>query len=750
MGRVVDAETGEGLAAATILIEGTTMGAIADVDGFFVILNVPPGTYTLKATMLGYETQIIKGVRVEADRTIEVNFRLKPAIAGRVEEVVVVAKEPIIKKDVTASIVTVKSEDIQALPVQSVSQVVTQQAGVLERGGLHIRGGRSGEVVYVIDGVEVRDPYSHYTGSAVPLISLEEAAVAKGGFDVDQGSASSGVINVITREGKDKYELTFRYRTNNLSWLGEDLYSFFDANKGDPYYDLLLGRNTDLTTLKDRHRQKRRLTEIAFGGPLWFKWRKGAKFFVSAEFNNHAGRFPYSTVDPENTRYWSERYQWKVSIPAASFKFYTSGFISRRFDPIYAHQWRLALEHLYDITDNMKQVAVGLNWMINPRLYTELRLGYFAREFQYDPFEDTDYDGIDDFADRDEDGFVEIDYDYFIDSLGNLVNIDSIYSRWDEQKGETLRPEINKDEGYVELPFYWWEVEIQSLHPSIGSGPKWWSKDWSKLRNTYGWGQRQQPDIKMWLTPSGDTILQIGARYFPYRLGEIGFLDSLAKDYTIFYNPDMEIPDSLICVDSLRLLFKAGNQYLPLPGTWYRIVWYQGKSGALSLTWRLTGQVTKHHEILVGTEYKKYIIQRYGIDYAAGGNIYMTFLNTDFPQWVADHKANPWSFAAFARDKIEIEGAVIKAGLRFDYFTTGGWIWSDSLNPTEKDSITGLKVIKDPKQVKGKWHISPRIGVSHPITERDVLHFTYGHYFQEPQFAYALRSYILSGAFPFV
>jgi hypothetical protein len=54
-GKVTDRETGEPLPGANVLIVGTTFGAASDFDGEFVILNVPPGVYTVKATFIGYQ-----------------------------------------------------------------------------------------------------------------------------------------------------------------------------------------------------------------------------------------------------------------------------------------------------------------------------------------------------------------------------------------------------------------------------------------------------------------------------------------------------------------------------------------------------------------------------------------------------------------------------------------------------------------------------------------------------------------------
>src|SRR5574338_1241206 len=89
-GTVRDASNNEALIGANVLIEGTNIGAATNVDGSFVILNVSPGTYNLKASMVGYAASIFTDVRVNIDQTTDVNFKLS-SNAFQTEEVVVIA-----------------------------------------------------------------------------------------------------------------------------------------------------------------------------------------------------------------------------------------------------------------------------------------------------------------------------------------------------------------------------------------------------------------------------------------------------------------------------------------------------------------------------------------------------------------------------------------------------------------------------------------------------------------------------------
>ena len=73
-GRVIDKETGEPLPFVNVLIQGTNYGAATDLDGNFVILNIPPKTYSVKAQYIGYQAMVVNNVRISIDQTTNVDF----------------------------------------------------------------------------------------------------------------------------------------------------------------------------------------------------------------------------------------------------------------------------------------------------------------------------------------------------------------------------------------------------------------------------------------------------------------------------------------------------------------------------------------------------------------------------------------------------------------------------------------------------------------------------------------------------
>lgn len=200
-GSVVDAVTGEPLPGVNVFIEGTTQGASTDVDGKYIVIGVRPGVYTVVASFIGFATQRQEGVQVSVDLTTTVNFRIAEQIIEG-EEVVIVAEAISVAKDLTSSEARVTSETLDRLPVTELGQVLEVQAGITNRNGLHIRGGRSSEVVYMVDGVPVTDAYDGSAAIQLENDGIEELQVISGTFNAEYGNAMSGVINVVSKEGR--------------------------------------------------------------------------------------------------------------------------------------------------------------------------------------------------------------------------------------------------------------------------------------------------------------------------------------------------------------------------------------------------------------------------------------------------------------------------------------------------------------------------------------------------------------------
>ena len=196
-GKIVDAKTREPIIGATVILEGTVFGAGTDLDGRYTILNIPPGSYSLKVSAIGYGGINRKYVQVSIYLTTREDFELSEA-AIQTQEVVAIAEKPLVQKDLTASTAVISSGQLQALPVTEFTQVLNLQAGYV---GGHVRGGRKGEVGYWIDGVPVTDSYDGSNVVEVNKDMIQELQLISGAFNAEYGQAMSGIVNIATKDG---------------------------------------------------------------------------------------------------------------------------------------------------------------------------------------------------------------------------------------------------------------------------------------------------------------------------------------------------------------------------------------------------------------------------------------------------------------------------------------------------------------------------------------------------------------------
>ncbi len=200
-GKVLDAQTGEPVIGANVIIEGTYLGAAADVDGYYYINNIPPGEYTVIVSSVGYERTVINKVPIKIDLTFKLDVKLNSTTIST-KEVVINAQRPLVQKDLTSTSVTISSNDIKMMPVESVGQIINLQAGVV---GGHFRGGRSDEVAYLVDGLPVTDAFNGSLPLQVENSSIREMEVISGTFNAEYGQAMSGVVNIVTQDGSQNF-----------------------------------------------------------------------------------------------------------------------------------------------------------------------------------------------------------------------------------------------------------------------------------------------------------------------------------------------------------------------------------------------------------------------------------------------------------------------------------------------------------------------------------------------------------------
>lgn len=268
-GKVTDAETGEPLIGINVLVEGTSLGAATNIDGNYIINNVEPGVYTLIFSGVGYQRKIVTNVRVSSDFTTRIDVQLSSEAIG-LETIVIEAKRPLVRKDLTSSHTVIDDTQIASLPVESVDQILALQAGITKGAGgeLHIRGGRSTEIAYNVNGVSSVNPYDYGRTVQISTNAIQELSVVSGTFNAEYGNALSGIVNAITKEGGAKYNGSISYYTGD--YISSHKNIFMNIGAISPVNNQVL--------------------EGTLGGPIPYT-DNIVSFFFSGRYNNDKGYF---------------------------------------------------------------------------------------------------------------------------------------------------------------------------------------------------------------------------------------------------------------------------------------------------------------------------------------------------------------------------------------------------------------------------------------------------------------------------
>jgi outer membrane receptor protein involved in Fe transport len=265
-GTVRDSRTKEPLPGVNVVVQGTTFGASSDPDGRYVILNVPPGVHKVVASFIGYRRFEVNDVSVSVDFTTPLNVDM---LEGSVElDAVVIQAErtPLIRQDLTNPVASISSDAIEALPVTDISEVIGLQAGVTvdDDGAIHIRGGYGNEIAYTLNGININNPYGNSRSVGVATNAVREVSVSTGTFSAEYGSALSGVVNYVTKDGGSNWSGSVK------QFLGDHISShkalFYNINKVTP-------------TNVNR-------TEATLGGPLL---GDNVSFFASGVYSWNGG-----------------------------------------------------------------------------------------------------------------------------------------------------------------------------------------------------------------------------------------------------------------------------------------------------------------------------------------------------------------------------------------------------------------------------------------------------------------------------
>lgn len=386
-GKVIDAQTKEALIGVNVIISGTAMGASTDLDGNYFIINIPPGTYRLRASMVGYTPAEVNNVIVSVDQTTKIDFDLQSQDV-QLGSVVIVADRPIVQKDLTSTTSTVTSDQISKLPIENVSSLVNLQAGVVEG---HFRGGRNGEVKYLIDGISVNDVFSGASTLEPEVNSVQEVQVLIGTFNAEYGEALSGVVNQVTKIARDNYSGQISLYTGDYASSRTTL--FHNVDHVSP---------SDLQNL-----------EVSLSGPVpgvsFMKFYISGRYFYddgyiygkrmfnppdSSNFssNDPAQWYNGGTGDgkyvPMNYNRRST-YQGKVSFDVGTGKgFILQGIIQNQEYKSYDHQFQLNPDGDYRRFQKSYLGMASFNQVLSASAFIDLNASVFLSDYKQYVYED--------------------------------------------------------------------------------------------------------------------------------------------------------------------------------------------------------------------------------------------------------------------------------------------------------------------------------------------------------------------------
>ena len=207
---------GEPIENVYISVDDVGIDTYSDTGGYFFILNTPPGIHTVSAHHVGCQSVIKTEVLIIVDLTTKVDFTLRPKAIPE-DEVIITTERSEIKRDATSTRQDITSEEMAELPVSTVNDALGLLTGVIySKGSLHVRGGRHGELAYLVDGHRIEDPLYGELITEINAGAVGQMDLLTGTFNAEYGNAMSGVLNLATKAVPTSYSGNVRYRMSGL------------------------------------------------------------------------------------------------------------------------------------------------------------------------------------------------------------------------------------------------------------------------------------------------------------------------------------------------------------------------------------------------------------------------------------------------------------------------------------------------------------------------------------------------------
>lgn len=232
-GVVTDAESGKPIEGVAVVIQGTTLGANTNASGRYFIIQVPPGSYTVQARRLGYQSVNATNVQIAIDATREQNFKLNATNQTLTAITVQAEQTPLVERGQVGSRTSITADQITALPVTSIAGVLALQQGFTEvpqntsvvslaeeqrstTPAVRVRGSRGGATLSMVDGIAINNPLFGNDAVSLSALAVQQVDFQRGAMEPQYGNALAGVVNQAIREGGSEVSGSIDFQNSTL------------------------------------------------------------------------------------------------------------------------------------------------------------------------------------------------------------------------------------------------------------------------------------------------------------------------------------------------------------------------------------------------------------------------------------------------------------------------------------------------------------------------------------------------------
>ncbi len=712
MGRVKDQDGKPVPYASVFLMQGdanTDHGMNTNDKGAYTLINLPPGEYDVVCQMVGFRPQKITGVQIRVDEVSTVNFQIERT-SVKIEGIDVrESKKELVSADKAGSGLTITAESIEGLPVDDIDGIVAMQAGAVQTGGeLHIRGGRSNEQTWSVDGMAVSDPVDGGRALTIDLDAVADMKVMTGGLTAEYGNAQSGAVNIVTHSGSPtdydgKVEYSRNPDINNdifKAMIGgpiiKNKWTWF-ANGG---YDIYDGRYRNYYNDDPNDAFIYTYSETAEDGSVNTRSRNILK---------HAGEYPkydpYEDRDFFDRNYESYNYNIKTMFkfsPTSNFTLAYRGDHSE-YRP-WSFAWRYAMEHYVEVKQSQQQALATFDQTFASArpANLKLKLGYYRKTYEKGPA-----------------GISESDYfrtggdyapQYAYDDLGTLITYNLF----------GFVPIDNDKDNVVDE---YWDEDQQA---------------WVRMYDSSEWVYTVQGATDEITVPTFQAPGSMYSEIFNDKTENLQFRTDFEYQYNDIhgFKTGLEIQQHWLEKDRVYEPWAIQSGSF----TTYLNDLYDQHLETASLDTTIVhtdidGNITEWVEVYVNSDIDSI---RYTPDGdSTGVRFYSPAAYLEAAEASAGvrdgYQAEPMQVALYLQDQMRWEGMHVNLGLRYDM-----WYLGKDYKVRKADGSYETREFDSSDRMQHM--VSPRLGVTFPISERDVFHFVYNYQYQLPQFQYIFTS----------